>query len=761
MLPLPKWIGCFLLLLFCLSSSAQLSKPDSLARVIDNHPANDTIKTLLMVNLAKMLAYSDPSRGMRVIDAEMPIAEQLHYKRGILEGYNVKSSLYFLQGNLTQAAAVGEDYLQTATRFSDKPNLIVANSLLGILSSQSGNYAKALEYMLNSLKLAEEVGDKNKLAALDQNLGNVYNDMEDHDKAIDYYKQAIATIESILPKMPVPPSPYNNIGSVLIHQKKYKEALEYLETGSRISQQTNNRRSLAGAYTNLSDAWHNLGDNDKSFDYGTRALDISRALSDKRSMANAMINVGTALSEVSANVLLTRHIDPKDRYPMAVGLLDSAIQLASSLGDPVTREEAYKYLGEISQREKDYPLALASMQAYEQLHDTIINNDNEKAIIRKFIQYDYDKKAAEIQLRQQITEGKLKEQELLSRDAEQQLKLNQNQLTLANKDRDLEKLTAQKEQVELSQEEQEKKNIQALADQRERINSLEIAGQRRLKYGLIAGLLLIAAFGVLLYRQGVIRKNANLELTKINTQLDEANRVKARFFGIISHDLRGPVANLISLVNLRKEAPDLLDEERMSAGQQKITDTAVNLLHVMEDILLWSKGQMVAFKPQTKTLSIQQVFSELRLLYPDNGRVRIIFCDPRQLQLQTDEDYFKTILRNLTSNAIKAVHDRTDGMIEWRAWKEDRHICLAVTDNGPGISTTQRLALFNDEADIGTRHGLGLPLIRDLTAAVDCEIRVDTPAAGGTTFTLLFPALPLPVSRHASYEIGPDRARLR
>jgi signal transduction histidine kinase len=687
-----------------------------------------------------MLAYSDPSRGMKIIDAEMPLAQQLHYKKGILEGYNVKSSLYFIQGNLPQAQDVGEEYLQTATRFRDKPNSIVANSLLGILYSQSGNYARALEYMLSSLKLAEEVGDKGKLAALNQNLGNVYNDMEDYDKAIDYYKNAITITESIVPKVVVSPSLYNNIGSVLIHQKKYKEALDYLDTGSRISQQTNNRRSLAGAYTNLSDAWHNLGDNEKSYDYGARALEISRSQSDKRTMANAMINIGTALSEASDNVLQARHIDPKDRYPMSVALLDSALRLAATLGDPVTKEEAYKYLGEISQREKDYPLALSSMHAYEQLHDTIINNDNEKAIIRKFIQYDFDKKAAEIQLRQQITEGRLKEQELLSRSAEQQLKLNQNELALSNKDRDLEKLSAQKEQVELSREQQEKKNIQALSDQKDRIHSLEIASQRRLKYGLIAGLLLIGAIGVLLYRQSVIRKKANQELTRINAQLDEANRVKARFFGIISHDLRGPVANLISLINLRKEAPDLLDEEGMTAGQEKITHTAGNLLHVMEDILLWSKGQMVAFRPQLKRLSVSQVFTELQLLYPGNGRFRILFRDPQALQLETDEDYLKTILRNLTSNAIKAVHGRTDGLIEWRAWKEDHYVCLAVTDNGPGISASQRQALFNNEADMGTRHGLGLPLIRDLTAAVHCEIRVDTPAGGGTMFTLLFPA---------------------
>jgi signal transduction histidine kinase/tetratricopeptide (TPR) repeat protein len=741
MLRLQKLTSLLLLLSTGLPSHAQLSKTDSLAQVIDHYPANDTTKMNRMVLLAKMLAYSDPSRGMKIIDAEMPVARQLHFKKGILEGYNVKSSLYFLQGNRDQAQAEAEEYLQTATRYSDKPNQVAANSLLGVLYSQGGNDAKALEYMLRSLKLAEELGDKSKLAALNQNLGNVYNDMEDYDRAIGYYKNSITTFQSIIPNVVVPPALYNNIGSALIHQKKYKEALDYLDTGSRISQQTNNRRSLAGAYTNLADAWHNLGDNDKSYDYGTRALEISRALSDKRTMANAMINVGTALSEASGNVLQSRHIDLKDRYRMAVALLDSAIQLAGGLGDPLTRDEAYKYLSEVSQREKDYPLALSSMRAYEQLHDTIINDDNEKTIIRKFIQYDFDKKAAEIQLQQQLTEGRLEKQELLSREAEQQLKLKQNELALANKDRDLEKLTAKQEQAELAQEQQEKKNIQALADQKDRINALEIAGQRRLKYGLIAGLLLIGAIGILLYRQSVIRKRANRELTRINTQLDEANRVKARFFGIISHDLRSPVANLISLINLRREAPDLLDENGMAAGQQKITDTAGNLLHVMEDILLWSKGQMLAFRPQIKRLLVNEVFTELRLLYPGNGRLRILFIDPQQLQLLTDEDYLKTILRNLTSNAIKAVRDRPEGLIEWRAWKEDHHVCLAVTDNGPGISAGQRLALFNDDADIGTRNGLGLPLIRDLTAAVHCEIRVDTPAAGGTMFTLLFPDL--------------------
>jgi signal transduction histidine kinase len=98
----------------------------------------------------------------------------------------------------------------------------------------------------------------------------------------------------------------------------------------------------------------------------------------------------------------------------------------------------------------------------------------------------------------------------------------------------------------------------------------------------------------------------------------------------------------------------------------------------MEDILLWSKGQMVTFKPHIKTLSIHSVFMEMQLLYAGNGRVRILFNNPQNLQINTDEDYLKTILRNLTSNAIKAVDGRPDALIEWKAWRDNQQAGLSL-----------------------------------------------------------------------------------
>ena len=52
-----------LLSLANLTAGAQITKADSLAGVIDHRAANDTVKADLMVQLAKMLAYSGPWPG--------------------------------------------------------------------------------------------------------------------------------------------------------------------------------------------------------------------------------------------------------------------------------------------------------------------------------------------------------------------------------------------------------------------------------------------------------------------------------------------------------------------------------------------------------------------------------------------------------------------------------------------------------------------------------------------------------------------------
>jgi signal transduction histidine kinase len=258
---------------------------------------------------------------------------------------------------------------------------------------------------------------------------------------------------------------------------------------------------------------------------------------------------------------------------------------------------------------------------------------------------------------------------------------------------------------------------------------------------------LLGIIGVLFFYQSRNRKKNNQKLRILNSELDKANRAKAQFFSILSHDLRGPVSNLVLFLHLQKESPEMLTEESIKRMQEKTINGAENLLTSMEDILQWSKSQMGIFKPQPKEVELNSLFEDIKIHFLSEEKVKIIFLNPDNLIIFTDEDYLKTIIRNLTGNAIKssnflalsqATPDKYyEPTIVWKTWQENNLIFLSITDNSQGATHEKFKALYSDKEVTGINSGLGLHLIRDLAKAIDCDISVDSKIGVGTTILLV------------------------
>ena len=292
-----------------------------------------------------------------------------------------------------------------------------------------------------------------------------------------------------------------------------------------------------------------------------------------------------------------------------------------------------------------------------------------------------------------------------------------------------------------------KQSLQNLEDQRTidiknkeiQINKLSIESKEKQKWYFILGILLLAIIGSLLFYQSRNRKKTNEKLQLLNTELDQANKVKTRFFSILNHDLRSPVSNLIHFLHLQKESPELLDEESKKRLENKTILGAENLLTSMEDILLWSKGQMENFAPKMKKVAVNSLFEDTSKHFSSEEKVAITFENIENIEITTDENYLKTIIRNLTGNAIKALDKKEHPTIQWKAWRENNQTFLSITDNGIGATQDQFKALYDDNEVVGIQTGLGLHLIRDLAKAIDCKIEVKSNLKEGTTFTLIFP----------------------
>ena len=265
---------------------------------------------------------------------------------------------------------------------------------------------------------------------------------------------------------------------------------------------------------------------------------------------------------------------------------------------------------------------------------------------------------------------------------------------------------------------------------------LQIGNQKKNMWLLVSLIAFLAVIGILLYSQSLSRKKTNTTLLQLNTELDEANKIKAKFFGILSHDLRSPVANLVNFLQLQKRKPGIMNEQQIADRENKIAGSANALLETMEAMLLWSKGQMEHFKPTITAVPVSNLFSYLQKFFADTEHVDFIFFCEDNLVVQTDENYLKAIMQNLTANATKALQQTPKAQVIWKGWKEQNKIYLSVTDNGPGANEEQLKALYDERVSSGAKHGLGLHIIRDLAKAIGCSISLQPHSSKGASFIL-------------------------
>ncbi|MFB2119862.1 ATP-binding protein [Parapedobacter sp. 2B3] len=561
--------------------------------------------------------------------------------------------------------------------------------------------AQSFEYLDSGLAVVKKMNWTRGYAIYYNDMGTNYNDRSIYDKALEYYQKSLDH-SGDLPTVRI--LTLSNIAQLYAHQGNDSMARVYNEKVWPIARKENLRPQEGLYYTNASFIEK---DTLKKQELLKKAIAVYAEVQDSLHLAVSYHNLG----EVSGN-----HSDRLKYHQKALAIFDRV---------------SPHYSVAVSNR-----IALAEEQLLFALNDRIRNslniNESRAALLKKAERY--------IREAMEVAEATGSLQNLFySYGVLSKIKKAKGEFEEALK---YAEMNFAKTDSLFSQE--NKNRIAALESQREidrrdkqlAVNELELDNARRTRLALIGGAVLLFVIGGLLLYQNVHRRRTNATLLALNNELDEANKIKTRFFGILSHDLRGPVANLIHFLRLQKEAPDLLDENGTKLRQQKLTDSAENLLETMETVLLWSKSQMDRFASQKKMVQLSTLFEYLKDNIPIDSIVTVSYENPDDISVSTDEDYLKTILYNLMVNALKALRNAPNPRVEWRAVKRGGKVLISITDNGPGVSREQVDALYNKKAAVGTKYGLGLHIIRDLAEAIQCSVVLDTGKNNGTTFTL-------------------------
>ena len=288
--------------------------------------------------------------------------------------------------------------------------------------------------------------------------------------------------------------------------------------------------------------------------------------------------------------------------------------------------------------------------------------------------------------------------------------------------------------------ESEKKELQI--DNLTRQEALERSRKKAFLTGLIVAVLLLIFVLILINRLALNKK----QLERKNSELDELNATKDKFFSIIAHDLRSPMIGLQGVGQkleyfIRKKRP-----EKLLEMGSKIDQSIDQLNHLLNNLLNWASSQVGGVPHHPDHINLGDLVSENIKLYKSLAESKEVTITSQigNLSAHVDANAISTVIRNLLSNAIKfsmagdVITITGEGLAEWS--------CIIIKDQGEGMDETQLNTLFSaaPKSNRGTGQekgfGLGLKLCKEFVGKNGGSIEVESSVGKGTTFIISLPA---------------------
>lgn len=245
---------------------------------------------------------------------------------------------------------------------------------------------------------------------------------------------------------------------------------------------------------------------------------------------------------------------------------------------------------------------------------------------------------------------------------------------------------------------------------------------------------------------------------KMSLELKAAKEIEERYennrkelIAGISHDLKTPITSILGYVDGINEG--IADTpEKMKQYMDIIYFNASYTNRLIDDLFLFSKLDINQMDYQFNTINVlnyfTDIFLEKKLQMEDKGAKVDFECFvDDKMTLDLDGKMIYRVISNILNNALKYCDKNTPEIyITLNELEEGNGIKIKVTDNGPGIETSQLENIFqvfyrgdsSRNKEVGGT-GLGLSIAKQLIEAHGGRIWAESEVGKGTTigFTLM------------------------
>jgi signal transduction histidine kinase/Tfp pilus assembly protein PilF len=571
-----------------------------------------------------------------------------------------------------------------ATQIHYQKGLAVAYLYEAGIYQQSGYSNRALSIYYKALDISTSIADTFNIARCNQQIAGALKDNNNTEGAERLYRNSLQTFQR-LDKQQEVANIYNSLGQLYLSQERFSEAMSYFDT-ARI-------KSILIHYDyGEKKSYQNIG---QLFLRQKKLEDARLCFVKAREMdVHANDHYGMARSDIFLSIVAEGQGKNKD----ALAFGKSAYEMAKATKSDGLMQEAIE----------------AIIKTYSDLNDRPNEADWQDTLV--------------LVMKQQAAKDK-------------QYAINFIDII---KDEETQKLTAQKKVIESNE---------------------YVKGQTIIIAASVAALIILSVVVVIALKNykkqqllgeelkdknAIIEKNVlsldelNQTISQKNETLEDENKLKDKLLSIISHDLRHPMVNTKSIIDLINMG--MLTTEETKQLMVQLEGQYVKSITLLDNLLYWLRGQMEGRQAEKTQVNVHQLMSELIDEQKMNWQAKQITIENNIdaiTSLMADKEMLKVIFRNLISNSIKFTSD--NGIVHLTAIKQNNYVNISVRDNGIGMNTDtlQKVNARQYYSGTGTSKekgtGFGLILCRDLVAKHNGELIIESEVNKGSNFIVRLP----------------------
>ena len=588
---------------------------------------------------------------------------------------------------------------------------------IAFYESEIGHYPKAILIAKDALKKAEEIESLYYILICHSNIATFYEYNGDIQNSVEYSLRGIYLAENKQNKteeeLAYLSLIYENLGITYGLQRDYEKALDFLDKAQQINIQTNNKLAQAETMSNMASFQLKI----KQYDKGLKNINASIPIFEQRGYQDwlayalkvkAQLYVETKNYEHALNIFmrslnLYENLEDKrektsllngiaktylgiKEYDLAKLYADQAITSAKELNSYEDIKECSQTLYLLHKELGNFELALKYHQQFKQYNDSIFNLENSKSIAANEAQLEFIAK--------------------------------ENDLILQN----------------------EKK----LNRQRLWIYASSFGG-----FVLLTVLFFTQRSRKLERKLNSLLASKNFDLKRRERELQELNETKNKFFSIIAHDLRAPIASLNGLIDLLKD--NQINAKDFMQFAPQLSEQVKNISFTLNNLLVWGQAQMKGAKTSPEYCDLVKLAQQSIQLLSEQAQKKQINIQQKiapKSMVYVDKEQISLVFRNIINNAIKFT--KIKGKITIQVTEKENHYQVEISDNGVGMepefinNINSNKTIFN--TTYGTANekgtGLGLNLCKEMIIKNEGKLWITSEIGVGSTFYFTLPKDP-------------------